>query len=180
MGVLAELHKDGKTVSSNVEPLNEEMAAELNQFQMFDLLKIYNCLIKGNKIILTDIEHKEVLGLHGQVMPISGPLTGPRVEALKLLPSASLAVWGIRFPQETEVVFNARRTSANLDATILQQDKVVLQVGQSTSRGEPQQPVPNPLPSGRLQRKLFSCPFCSTSRTFSDEEKLRQHLRSDH
>jgi hypothetical protein len=147
---------------------------------MFDLLKIHNCLIKGSKVILTDIEHKEVLGLHGQVMPISGPLTGPRVEALKRLPSASLAVWGIRFPQETEVVFNARRTSANLDATILQQDQVVLQVGQSTSRHELQQPVPNPLPSGRLQRKLFCCPFCSTSRTFSDEEKLRQHLRSDH
>ena len=100
MGVLADLHKDAKTifkcplvqivakqvkdgklesltlcdgkiVSSNVEPLNEEMAAELNQFQMFDLLKIYNCLIKGNKIILT--EHKEVLGLHGQVMPLRPP-----------------------------------------------------------------------------------------------------------
>ena len=92
---------DGKKVSQNVEPLNEEMAAELNRFNMYDMLKIYSSLVKGDKIILTDIEHKEVLDLHGRVKPISGPLTAPRVEALQKLPLASLAVWGIRFPEET-------------------------------------------------------------------------------
>ena len=56
---------DGKKVSQNVEPLNEEMAAELNRFNMYDMLKIYSSLVKGDKIILTDIEHKEVLDLHG-------------------------------------------------------------------------------------------------------------------
>ena len=62
---------DGKKVSQNVEPLNEEMAAELNRFNMYDMLKIYSSLVKGDKIILTDIEHKEVLDLHGRVKPIS-------------------------------------------------------------------------------------------------------------
>ena len=63
---------DGKKVSPNIEPLNEEMVAELNRFKMYDMLKIYSCQVKGDKIILTDIEHKEVLDLHGQVKPISG------------------------------------------------------------------------------------------------------------
>ena len=45
------------------------MAAELNRFKMYDMLKIYSCQVKGDKIILTDIEHKEVLDLHGQVKP---------------------------------------------------------------------------------------------------------------
>ena len=165
---------DGKKVSPNIEPLNEEMAAELNQMQMYDVLKIYSSLVKGDTIILTDIEHKEVLDLQGQVKPISGPLTGPQVEALQKLPSASLAVWGVRFPEETEVVFNARRTTENLDATILGQDQVLLQVGQ------PLQPASNPLPSVRAQRKRYTCPFCKTTRTFTDEYKLRQHMSNDH
>ena len=110
----------------------------------------------------------------GRVKPISGPLTAPRVEALQKLPLASLAVWGIRFPEETEVVFNARRTSENLDATILGEDRVLLQVGQ------PLQSVSNPLPSVRAQRKLFTCPFCRTTRTFTEESKLKQHMSSDH
>ena len=165
---------DGKKVSANVEPLNEEMAAELNRFKMYDMIKIYSSLVKGATIILTDIEHKEVLDLHGQVKPISGPLTGPRVEALQKLPSASLAVWGIRFPEETEVVFNARRTTENLDATILREDQVLLQVGQ------PLQPVSNPLPPVRAQRKLYTCPFCETTRTFTEESKLKQHFSNEH
>ena len=156
---------DGKKVSPNIEPLNEEMAAELNRFKMYDMLKIYSCQVKGDKIILTDIEHKEVLDLHGQVKPISGPLTGPQIAGLQKLPLAALTVWGIRFPEETEVVFNARRTSENLDATILGEDRVLLQVGQLLPS------VSNPLPSVRAQRKLFTCPFCRfasllTSNTF--------------
>ena len=150
---------DGKKVSPNIEPLNEEMAAELNRFKMYDMLKIYSCQVKGDKIILTDIEHKEVLDLHGQEKPISGPLTGPL---------------GRRFPEETEVVFNARRTSENLDATILGEDRVLLQVGQ------PLPSVSNPLPSVRAQRKLVTCPFCRTTRTFTEEFKLKQHMSNDH
>ena len=165
---------DGKKVSPNIEPLNEEMAAELNRFKMYDMLKIYSCQVKGDKIILTDIEHKEVLDLHGQVKPISGPLTGPRIAGLQKLPLAALTVWGIRFPEETEVVFNARRTSENLDATILGEDRVLLQVGQ------PLPSVSNPLPSVRAQRKLFTCPFCRTARTFTEKFKLKQHMSNDH
>ena len=165
---------DGKKVSPNIEPLNEEMAAELNRFKMYDMLKIYSCQVKGDKIILTDIEHKEVLDLHGQVKPISGPLTGPRIAGLQKLPLAALTVWGIRFPEETKVVFNARRTSENLDATILGEDRVLLQVGQLLPS------VSNPLPSVRAQRKLFPCPFCRTTRTFTEESKLKQHMSSDH
>ena len=110
------------------------------------------------------------MDLHGRVKPISGPLTAPRVEALQKLLLASLAVWGIRFPEETEVVFNARRTSDNLDATILGEDRVLLQVGQ------PLQSVSNPLPSVRAQMKLFTCPFCRTTRTFTEKSKLKQHM----
>ena len=153
---------DGKKVSPNIEPLNEEMAAELNRFKMYDMLKIYSCQVKGDKIILTDIEHKEVLDLHGQVKPISGPLTGPRIAGLQKLPLAALTVWGIKFPEETEVVFNARRTSENLYATILGEDRV----------GQPLPSVSNPLPSVRAQRKLFTCPFCRT--------QLKQHMSNDH
>ena len=93
---------------------------------------------------------------------------------MQKLPLATLTVWGIRFPEETEVVFNARRTSENLDATILGEDRVLLQVGQ------PLPSVSNPLPSVRAQRKLFTCPFCRTARTFTEEFKLKQHMSNDH
>ena len=120
LGVLEDMHKDARTIfkspmvkmvgkvmrdgkleslslndGKNIEPLNEEMAAELNRFKMYDMLKIYSCQVKGDKIILTDIEDKEVLDLHGQVKPISGPLTGPQIAGLQKLPLAALTVWAV-------------------------------------------------------------------------------------
>ena len=103
---------------------------------------------------------------------LSGPLTGPSVEKLEMISPRSLQLWGIRFPEEEEVTFSARATTANLDATIIARDQVIAEVGQT----DPQ----DPQPTERKRRKLIQCPICRPSRTFTDEEKLAQHLSVFH
>ena len=67
------------SVSPNVDPLNEEMADELNQIPLFDFLVINNAFVKGDRITLSDFEHKRIQ-TNGRVhLLISGPLTGPSV-----------------------------------------------------------------------------------------------------
>ena len=51
---------DGLSVSPNVDPLNEEMADELNQIPLFDFLEINNAFVKGDCITLSDFEHKRI------------------------------------------------------------------------------------------------------------------------
>ena len=53
---------DGQTFSSDIEPLNEELVAELNNILMFDLIKIDCARVRGDTFILT---------------AISGPPTAP-------------------------------------------------------------------------------------------------------
>ena len=56
---------------------------------------------------------------------------------LKKLSQMSLLLWGIRFPEEVEVTFSAPENRANLDATILEKDSVIKEVGQLNDRPEP-------------------------------------------
>ena len=163
---------DGLSVSPNVDPLNEEMADELNQIPLFDFLEINNAFVKGDRITLSDFEHKRIQTKAGVHLPISGPLTGPSVEKLEMISPRSLQLWGIRFPEEEEVTFSARATTANLDATIIASDQVIAEVGQTDPR------VPQPTEPKR--RKLIQCPICRPSRTFTDEEKLAQHMSVFH
>ena len=122
---------DGLSVSPNVDPLNEEMADELNQIPLFDFLEINNAFVKGDRITLSDFEHKRIQTKAGVHLPISGPLTGPSVEKLEMISPRSLQLWGIRFPEEEEVTFPAPATMANLDATIIARDQVIAEVGQT-------------------------------------------------
>ena len=122
---------DGLSVSPNVDPLNEEMADELNQIPLFDFLEINNAFVKVDRITLSDFEHKRIQTKARVHLPISGPLTGPSVEKLEMISPRSLQLWGIRFPEEEEVTFSARATTANLDATIIARDQVIAEVGQT-------------------------------------------------
>ena len=169
---------DGQNFSSNVEPLNEELAEELNNIPMFDLIKIDCAMVRRDRVILTDIEHKAISNKDGDAIAISGPLTAPGVQVLEELRPELLQVWGIRFGDEVDVVFNAK-TTANLDATLLQQDPYVTEVGQpSGAVTEPQPSV-----SGRNKCSLLLCPFCDAmgiKRTFGDESKLKTHFNLEH
>ena len=44
--------------------------------------------------------------------------------------------------------------------------------------GHPEQPAATP--PARKKRKMLVCPFCETTRSFSDEGKLKQHIDYDH
>ena len=163
---------DGQNFSSNVEPLNEELAEE------FDLIKIDCAMVRQDRVILTDIEHKAISNKDGDAIAISGPLTAPGVQVLEELRPELLQVWGIRFGDEVDVVFNAN-TTANLDATLLQQDPYVTEVGQPSGAV----PEPQPSVSGRNKCSLLLCPFCDAmgiKRTFGDESKLKTHFSLEH
>ena len=88
---------DGQNFSSNVEPLNEELAEDLNNIPMFDLIKIDCAMVRGDRVILTDIEHKAISNKDGDAIAISGPLTAPGVQVLEELRLELLQVWAIRF-----------------------------------------------------------------------------------
>ena len=81
---------DGLSVSPNVDPLNEEMADELNQIPLFDFLVINNAFVKGDRITLSDFEHKRIQTKARVHLPISGPLTEPSVEKLEMISPRSL------------------------------------------------------------------------------------------
>ena len=109
------LHMYGQNFSSNVEPLNEELAEELNNIPMFDLIKIDCAMVRGDRVILTDIEHKAISNKDGNAIAISGPLTAPGVQVLEELRPELLQVWGIRFGDEVDVVFNAKTLLGDMD-----------------------------------------------------------------
>ena len=75
-----------------------------------------------------------------------------------------------RFTSEVEVVFNARTITAYLDATILTKDSVIAEVGVADEEDLlPSVPEPK-------KRKMFQCPSCKPSRSFSDSSERRNLL----
>ena len=98
---------------------------------------------------------------------------GPLVQ---LVSQRLLLLWGVRFPEEVEVTFSAPENRAKLDATIYQKDSVIEEVGQSSESPEPAAASsPN-----RKRRKLFDCPYCKPKKSFTDDDKLAQHLSFAH
>ena len=68
------------------------------------------------------------------------------------------------------MVFNARTTTANPDATIVTKDAVIAEVGDANEEDlQPSAPEPK-------KRKMFQCPSCKPSISFSDEKKLVEHM----
>lgn len=144
---------------------------------MFDLIKIDCAMVRGGRVILTDIEHKAIKE-DGNAIAISGPLTAPGVQVLEELRPELLQVWCIHFGDEVDVVFNPK-TTANLDATLLQQDPFVTEVGEPTAAV----PEPQPSVSGWNKRSLLLCPICDAmgiKRMFGDESKLKTHFNLEH
>ena len=75
-----------------------------------------------------------------------------------------------------EVTFSTPENRANLDATSLEKDSVIEEVGQSSDRPEP---AVTSLPD-RKRRKLLDCPYCKPKKSFTDDNKLAQHLSFAH
>ena len=72
------------------------------------------------------------------------------------------------------MVFNARTTTANPDATIVTKDAVIAEVGDANEEDlQPSAPEPK-------KRKMFQCPSCKPSRSFSDEKKFVEHMDVSH
>ena len=120
---------DGFSVTANVDALNEEMAVQLDRLPTFAIIEIRSAFVKGDRLTLTDFAFKQVVDDLGEHLQLTKPLTGARVEGLEVLSPRTLELWGIRFPLEVNVVFNARTTTANPDATIMTKDGVIAEVG---------------------------------------------------
>ena len=161
---------DGFSVTANVDPLNEEMAVQLDRLPTFAIIEIRSAFVKGDRLTLTDFAFKQVVDDPGEHLELTKPLTGARVEGLEVLSPWTLELWEIRFPLEVDVFFNARTTTANPDATIMTKDGVIAEVGDAKEEDlQPSSPEPK-------KRKMFQCPSCKPSRSFSDERKLIEHM----
>ena len=136
---------------------------------MFAIIEIRGAFVKGDRLTLTDFAFKQVVDDLGKHLQLTKPLTGARVKGLEVLSPRTLELRGIRFPSEVDVVINARTTTANPEATIMTKDAVIAEVGDANE--EDLQPK---------KRKMFQCPSCKPSRSFSDERKLIEHMDNCH
>ena len=119
---------------------------------MFAIIEIRSAFVKGNRLTLTNFAYKQVVDDVGEHLQLTKPLTGARVEGLEVLSPRMLELWGIRFPSEVDVVFNARTTTANPEATIMTKDAVIAEVGDANEEDlQPSSPEPK-------KRKCFSAP----------------------
>ena len=142
----------------------------MDRLPTFAIIEIRSAFVKGDRLTLTDFAFKQVVDDLGEHLQLTKPLTGARVEGLEVLSPRTLELWGIRFPSEVDVVFNARTTTANPDATIMTKDAVIAEVGDANEEDlQPSSPEPK-------KCKMFQCPSCKPSRSFSDERKLIEHM----
>ena len=122
-------------------------------------------------IDLDAIDHLELTNKRGESVEITKPILGVEVDKLRKLNPATLRLWGIRFEKSTNVKFQCKKKVANLDATILTVHPALAVVGGSSKDADEAQPT-------RPKRKLFQCSYCV--RSFSEEEKLVQHIDREH
>ena len=107
----------------------------------------------------------------GESVEITKPILGVEVDKIRKLNPATLKLWGIRFEKTTNVNFKCKKEVANLDATILRVDPALAVVGGCSQDADESQAT-------RPKRKLFQCRYCV--RSFSEEEKLVQHIDAEH
>ena len=86
----------------------------------------------------------------------------PKIEAMAFSPKEG-KIGNFKFQCNKEVV--------NLDATILTVDPALAVVDGSSKDADEAQPT-------RPKKKLFQCSYCV--RSFSEEEKLVQHIDTEH
>ena len=122
-------------------------------------------------ISLNAINHLDLANKRGGSVQINKPILGVEVDKLRKLNPATLKLWGIRFEKSTNVNFQCKKEVANLDATILRVDPALAVVGGRSTDEDEAQPT-------RPKRKLFQCSYCV--RSFSEEEKLVQHIDAEH
>ena len=159
---------DGEYVSHNFETPNRVIVEGLKRF---DLVQINSAHLTKDMVDLDAIDHLELTNKRGESVEITKPILGVEVDKLRKLNPATLRLWGIRFEKSTNVKFQCKKEVANLDATKLTVDPALAVVGGSSKEADEAQPT-------RLKRKLFQCSYCVKS--FSEEEKLVQHIDTEH
>ena len=159
---------DGEYVSHNIETPSQVMVEGLKRF---DLVQINSAHLTKDMVDLDAIDHLELTNKRGESVEITKPILGVEVDKLRKLNPATLRLWGIRFEKSTNVKFQCKKEVANLDATILTVDPALAVVGGSSKEADEAQPT-------RPKRKLFQCSCCV--RSFSEEEKLVQHIDTEH
>ena len=157
---------DGEYVSHNFETPNRVMVEGLKRF---DLVQINSAHVTKDMIGLDAIDHLELTNKRGE--SVTKPILGVEVDKLRKLNPAILKLWNIRFEKSTNVKLQCKKEVANLDATILRVDPALAVVGGSSKDADEAQPT-------RPKRKLFQCSYCV--RCFSEEEKLAQHIDTEH
>ena len=194
VGDLLTMHKEGRTYSHEtivqVVELNKDDSGKLHSIALsdgdnietpsqvmveglkrFDLVQINSAHVKKDMISLNAIDHLELTNRRGESVQINKPILGVEVDRLRKLNPATLKLWGIRFEKTTNVNFKCKKEVANLDATILRVDPALAVVGGCSQDADESQAT-------RPKRKLFQCSYCV--RSFSEEEKLVQHIDAEH
>ena len=132
---------------------------------------LFSAHVTKDIICLDAIDHPELTNKKGENVQIMKPILGVEVDKLRKLNPTTLKPWGIRFVKSTNVEFQCKKEVGNLDATILTVDRALAVVGGCLKDADEAQPT-------RPKRKLFQCSI--SVRSFSEEEKLVQHIDTEH
>ena len=125
------------------------------------LIQLFAKFIMGDILADTDTDKA------GNPFQIKCHIFGQGVAELRQLRQENQDLQGVQFPVGRAVQFNCKTTSAVPNATILAADRVLGELGES-SKSEPE----------RMKRKLHACTYCV--RSFTELEKMLQHLQADH
>ena len=116
---------DGAFVSSNVVPKDDKAAENLNRIDRFALVQIDQATVKGDKLVVDEVDILEISDKRGKVINLKKAYLGEGVEKLKRIGADSMSLWGLKFKGGgQEVEFGARKGGSDQNAPILKVDSV--------------------------------------------------------
>ena len=148
---------DGQFISSNIFPADNGMAKAWMDWPLYCMVELNLVSIHKDKLIINHA-NATIYKVTEQ------PFASPGVAQLEFLTPQALQFWGIKFPSETHVNLSYKPIEADLNATLLTQDRALSEVSTRVSR---------PVTSVLTEQK-------QPSRTFSTSSSRSNHSSASH
>ena len=86
-------HNEGAYVSSNIVPKDDKAAENLNRINRFALVQIDQATVKGDKLVVDEVDILEISEKRGKVINLKKAYLGEGVEKLKRIGADSMSLW---------------------------------------------------------------------------------------
>lgn len=174
--VVAMAISDGHYVSPDVLIAEGDLGEDLIPIKENELIEVVDASVKGEQIILNYAKHLKITNTSGKHLEIGKRVTAPDVTTLKKINKQTVALWAVKFKDETNVELN--KEEGNFDDTILETDDCITEVGKREPIVKHIETQSQPLQSitSRSKRIKLQCPLCI--RSFTSTDSLKKHMES--